>query len=382
MIIKYKFLDLFVGAGGLALGIEQAGFKNYGVIDKDSHSINTIKNNFNWPAYNHNIQEFNFKQIKHSIDLISGGPPCQPFSYGGKHFAFDDNRNLFPEAIRAIREIKPKSFIFENVNGLLRSSFYPYFEYIILQLALPDELIRKSEDWGRHFERLKKNKGNSFLYEVEYKIIEAADYGVPQRRKRLFIVGFRKDLNVNWEFPQPTHSYEALRYSQFITGDYWKKYSLQFNNKHFLHLKKNNTIITSASKQKLFPWKTVRDTIFDLPDPFKQIKEASKITNHVYIKGARIYKGHTGSCYDLPAKTIKAGVHGVPGGENMLVLPDGKVRYFTIRECARLQCFSDNIKFPGSWGQMIKQIGNAVPVSLSKKIATSIYKAMHKSNSK
>jgi DNA (cytosine-5)-methyltransferase 1 len=119
------------------------------------------------------------------------------------------------------------------------------------------------------------------------------------------------------------------------------------------------------------PWMTVRDAIADLPPP-ENTNLAAEIPNHIYIPGARSYPGHTGSPWDEPAKTLKAGVHGVPGGENMLTFPDGQVRYFTVREAARLQTFPDDYYFPCAWGESMRQIGNAVPVKLAEIIATSI----------
>ena len=118
------------------------------------------------------------------------------------------------------------------------------------------------------------------------------------------------------------------------------------------------------------PWRTVRDAICDLPDP--ETKAALGISNHVFQGGARSYPGHTGSPYDLPAKTLKAGDHGVPGGENMLVIDDGSVRYFTVRESARIQTFPDGFKFHGSWTETMRQLGNAVPVLLAQCVASSV----------
>jgi DNA (cytosine-5)-methyltransferase 1 len=114
---------------------------------------------------------------------------------------------------------------------------------------------------------------------------------------------------------------------------------------------------------------TVRDAISDLPKPVAKRTSDEPGLTHFSISGARTYVGHTGSPLDEPAKTLKAGVHGVPGGENMLALPDGSVRYFTIRESARLQSFPDEFVFPNSWTESMRQIGNAVPVRLSESIA-------------
>ncbi len=117
------------------------------------------------------------------------------------------------------------------------------------------------------------------------------------------------------------------------------------------------------------PWSTVRDAISDLPDPENHPGE---IPNHRFQPGARSYHGHTGSPLDEPAKALKAGDHGVPGGENMLARPDGRVRYFTVRESARLQNFSDDYVFHGSWSETMRQLGNAVPVTLGRVIARDV----------
>lgn len=120
-----------------------------------------------------------------------------------------------------------------------------------------------------------------------------------------------------------------------------------------------------------FPWTTVRDAISDLPDPEDAVL-AAQVPNHKFNPGARSYHGHTGSSLDGPAKTLKAGDHGVPGGENMLVRSDGSVRYFTVRESARLQSFPDDYVFQGSWTETMRQLGNAVPVTLGRVIARDV----------
>ena len=118
------------------------------------------------------------------------------------------------------------------------------------------------------------------------------------------------------------------------------------------------------------PWLTVRDAISDLPDPEKY--PDNDVPNHRHNPGARSYKGHTGSRLDEPSKTLKAGDHGVPGGENMLARVDGTVRYFTVREAARLQTFPDDYVFRGAWTEAMRQLGNAVPVRLAEVVARSV----------
>jgi DNA (cytosine-5)-methyltransferase 1 len=116
----------------------------------------------------------------------------------------------------------------------------------------------------------------------------------------------------------------------------------------------------------------VRDALVGLPDPEHKPVLARRFHNHRYQGGARSYPGHTGSPLDLPAKTLKAGVHGVPGGENMLLRPDGSVRYFTVRESARLQTFPDTYRMHGSWTESMRQLGNAVPVELARVIGDGV----------
>jgi len=120
------------------------------------------------------------------------------------------------------------------------------------------------------------------------------------------------------------------------------------------------------------PWCTTRDAFADLPDPEWDIRKSAEYHNHRFQPGARSYPGHTGSLLDEPAKTLKAGVHGVPGGENMLLRPDGSVRYFTVRESARLQTFPDEFRLHGSWSEAMRQLGNAVPVDLANVIAKNV----------
>ena len=124
---------------------------------------------------------------------------------------------MFPEAVRAVREIKPKAFVFENVKGLLRKSFSAYFNYIILQLTYPDIPRRETEDWMEHLARLEKTHTSSQYmgtkYNVVFRLLNAADYGVPQSRHRVVIVGFREDLGVEWTFPDGNYSKDALLFS-------------------------------------------------------------------------------------------------------------------------------------------------------------------------
>jgi len=220
-------------------------------------------------------------------------------------------------------------------------------------------------------------KGNyrGLLYRVLIQPVNAADYGIPQKRKRVFIVGFRSDVGEKWNFPQPTHSEDALLVSKWVTGEYWERNKIAKKQRPLLGERLQSRM---SDLQDSMPfekaWRTVRDVTGSLPEP--NGKDATGIANHRLQDGAKSYPGHTGSPLDEPAKTLKAGDHGVPGGENMLLRPDGQVRYFTVRESARLQTFPDWYHFPSSWTESMRQIGNAVPVQLAEIIAKSVAEAL------
>jgi DNA (cytosine-5)-methyltransferase 1 len=383
-----RSVELFAGAGGLAIGMANAGFRHAAVLEWDQFACDTFRENKKhhvgavegWPLHQLDVRVFDFHKIK-SVDVISGGPPCQPFSLGGKHRGFMDHRNMFPEAVRAVRELAPKAFLFENVKGLLRQSFANYFEYILLQLTHPSLVRRKEEDWKDHRNRLEKHhtsRNSRSEYNVVFRLLNAADYGVPQRRDRVFIVGFRSDLAVKWNFPAGEFSEDALLHSQWVTGEYWERHEVP-KKERALPPQRIQRRIERMRGARLFqdgkqPWRTVRDALLGLPDP-ERTKEV-EIPNHRFNPGARAYPGHTGSPIDEPAKTLKAGDHGVPGGENMMLKPDGSIRYFTVREAARLQTFPDDFVFCGSWTEAMRQLGNAVPVRLAENVAASIGTAL------
>lgn len=372
-----KSIELFAGAGGLALGLARAGFSHEAIIDFNQDAMDNLRENkrrkvspvAKWPLIQDDVRNIHFSDFS-NVDVISGGPPCQPFSIGGKHRGFLDSRDMFPQAVRAVRELLPKAFIFENVKGLLRQSFAKYFEYVTLQLSYPEVVRKPNEDWTNHLSRLERihTKGNhsGLQYNVVYRLLNAADYGIPQKRERVVIVGFRSDLKIEWAFPEQTHSREALHFSKFVSQEYWDRHGVPKSKRP----RPESGKIPKLSGDTL-PWKTVRDAISDLPDPRKS-KNDEHILNHRFMPGARSYPGHTGSPLDEPAKTLKAGDHGVPGGENMLLYPTGDVRYFTVRESARLQTFPDNYFFCGSWTESMRQIGNAVPVELARIVAKDV----------
>ena len=298
-------VELFAGCGGLALGMARAGFKHKLVIELDDQAAATLRRNTKWPVQQCDVRTLDYRPLQGSIDLVSGGPPCQPFSVAGQSRAGSDPRDMFPEATRAVDEIRPCAFVFENVAGLKRDRFKMYFSRVLGALATAGD-----------------------GYRVVSILVNAADYGVPQVRRRVFIVGFRNDLGMCWEPPEPTHKRDC--------------------------------------------WLTVATALRGLPDP--ELQPATEpIDGHTFQPNAKSYKGHTGSPPDKPAKALKAGVHGVPGGENMLRRPDGTVRYFSVREAARLQTFPDNWRFSGPWTEALRQLGNAVPVRLAEIVGGRVY---------
>ena len=221
-----KSLEIFSGAGGLAKGLKLAGFKHQALVEWDRDACRSLKYNFPCSTVlETDIGDFDHTAYK-EIDLLAGGPPCQPFSLGGKHKGYKDTRDMFPHAVRGIRELAPKAFIFENVKGLLRKSFSNYFDYILLQLVYPEVLAEKEEIWDSHFSRLKKIDSHlgyqGLKYNVTYRLVNAANYGVPQKRERVIIVGIKNSLNQKFSFPQNTHSQERLLWDKFVTQDYWK----------------------------------------------------------------------------------------------------------------------------------------------------------------
>jgi DNA (cytosine-5)-methyltransferase 1 len=389
-------IELFSGAGGLALGMSKSGFKHEMLVEFNKDAVDTLKKNHDegqeqiksWDIQHRDVKEVSFKKFKGKVSVVAGGPPCQPFSLGGKHRAYDDNRDMFPQAVRAVREARPDSFIFENVKGLLRKNFSTYFEYVILQLTYPNITKVSDENWEDHLSRLEEahTKGNyrGLKYNVVFRLLNAADYGVPQKRERVFIVGFRSDLNVEWSFPKQTHSQDALLWDQWVTGEYWERLKVSKSDRPQLKDDAQKIAARLQKKYGLFqptekPWVTVREVISDLPSPSSR---KNKFNNHIFKDGAKSYPGHTGSPIDEPSKTLKAGDHGVPGGENMVRFNDDSIRYFTVREAARIQTFPDDYHISGAWSECMRQIGNAVPVTLAEAVSKSVYQALSPNKSK
>lgn len=384
-----RSVELFAGAGGLGLGLGLAGFEPLAVIEWNRWACDTIRENQrrdyplvrDWNVFEGDARGFDYASVPEGIDLVSGGPPCQPFSLGGKHAAQNDARDMFPVAADVVRRVKPRAFVFENVKGITRTQFANYFQYIQLRLSYPEVTQRVGEEWMRHLARLEREKTKGgpggLTYNVVARVLNAANYGVPQRRERVFLVGFRCDQEREWSFPEETHSEDALLVDQWITGEYWDRHGFPVRRRPVPpprmagRLQRLRRSVEAGESPSGKPWRTVRDALDGVPNP-RNTRTMGRFINHHYQPGAKPYPGHTGSPLDLPAKTLKAGDHGVPGGENMMVMDGGAVRYFTVRESARLQTFPDGYVFHGSWTETMRQLGNAVPVALARTVGASV----------
>lgn len=361
-------VELFSGCGGLALGLSRAGLRHLVLVERDRDAAQTVAHNAekgtehvrHWPYKLADVREIDWRPFS-GVDVVAGGPPCQPFGIGGKALGPDDSRDMWPEAVRAVREIEPTVFAFENVFGLLRERFQDYVHWVKASLERPHLPRRLGETHEDHLRRL---RGKPRRYEVVIQSVNAAEFGAPQNRRRILFLGVRADAG----FPPPllkrTHSRERLLWEQFVAGTYWERHGLSGKGRKPL-IQPDEGLVSRLARASAapagLPWITVRDALRGLGEP-------NGIDGHILQDGARPYVGHTGSPLDLPAKALKAGDHGVPGGENMLVRDDGSVRYFSLRESARLMGLPDDYAFPRSWTESMRQMGNAVPVHLGEAV--------------
>ncbi|HBM46135.1 MAG: Cytosine-specific methyltransferase [Parcubacteria group bacterium GW2011_GWF2_38_76] len=316
-----KIISLFAGAGGMDLGFLKAGHKIIWVNDNDPDSCLTYEKNFNHKPVCRDIEDVLSSEIPNG-DVVIGGFPCQGFSIANPYRNTEDGRNkLYLELLRVIRDKKPKYFIAENVAGICSIGGYENNE-------------DKKNHTGRVFKTILQELKNAIPngYNVEFKILNTADFGVPQQRRRVIILGTRMDIKKKLSHPEPTHS---------KTGD-----------------------------KNLPKWKTVKDAIFDLP-----ITPNDKIPNHIGTKHKVKINGHIGNRatkWNEPSPTI-VGRGGGTGGPVIIPHPSLK-RRMTPRETARIQCFPDDFIFEGSISSQYRQIGNAVPYLLAYHIAKNIPK--------
>jgi DNA (cytosine-5)-methyltransferase 1 len=365
-------LELFAGAGGMAVGLHMAGFRHLALLEKDSSAVSTLKVNAASGTGVRpeleigcvDVHQFRYEAVASEVDLLAAGAPCQPFSLAGNHLGDEDERNLFPEVFRAQRALVPRALLLENVWGLARPGFRPYLEYLLLRLARPLSEPRRGESWRQHKQRLlaKGRAGGELTYDVNIAAIECANFGVPQRRNRLFVVAFRTDLEVGWEWPEANHDEYELLLAKVATGTYWREHGVP--PRYGGRVGQESKLVPTGRKR----WRTVRDVLRGLPVPDRPDAREKHHPNHYRIDGCREYRGHTGSEMDQPAKTLKAGVHGVPGGEDMVRFSNGMLRYFSLHESALLQTFPPEYVFIGTRSAAIRQIGNAAPVEVVHRV--------------
>jgi len=378
-------IELFTGGGGLAWALHESGFRHVLVNEIERRACETL-GQARWPLVPGDVRALDFRGFEGQVDVLAGGVPCQPWSLGGVHGGYDDPRNLWPELFRCVRESRPRAVIAENVRGLLRPSFRPYYEYILNELRLPFEQRVDGEDWRDHDRRLRKALARgatdiSERYDVFCLPVNAADYGVPQIRQRVFVIAFRADLGLaDWQRPPATHSESALRLDQ-SGGGYWDRHGIPARYDPPVvpvgPATRAATAGSAAATDGLLAWRTLRDAIGDLPEPLGEKVEHPGWLHHVGWPGARSYPGHTPNVLDRPAKTVKAGVHGVPGGESVLRRDDGSIRYLTVREVARIMTFPDHWRLAGPRGEQMRQLGNAVPPLLGRAMADALRSAIY-----
>jgi len=325
----FKVLELFAGAGGLAIGLEQAGLKCVGLNEIDKWACNTLrKNRPQWNVLEGDIRNFSFKEYYNNVDVVTGGFPCQAFSYAGKKLGLNDARGtLFYEFARVVQEVSPAICIGENVRGLL------------------------SHDNGKTLEGM-----ISILDEIGYnvvpvKVLKAINYKVPQKRERLILVGIRKDINIKYEYPKPFKRIYNL-------ADALKKGDLYDCN-----VPESNGAKYPASKKEILEMVPPKGYWRDLPEDIQK----DYMGGSFYLGG-----GKTGMArrigWDEPCLTLTCS----PAQKQTERCHPDETRPFTVREYARIQTFPDEWEFDGSIAQQYKQIGNAVPVNLGKEIGYSI----------
>jgi DNA (cytosine-5)-methyltransferase 1 len=403
-------VELFSGAGGLALAMHEAGFRHLLVNESARRACATLLGNAAaarkdedhvpeslgeaWPLVEGDVRDVQFRYLRdRGVDVVAGGPPCQPFSLGGAHRGTEDRRNMFPELFRVVRDVRPRAVVCENVKGLLRSSFKPYFDYILRELSLPFVTRGEGATWEEHDAELLRREGAGGVrsderYVVIPMAVNAADYGVPQVRNRVIIVAFRAELGITEEIwrrdfmPEPTHSQAALMRDQ-LDGAYWERHHVgSATRRAFLESPR-----AVPRDDGLLPWRTLRDALYGNPDRPDEPSLPTDVVDgeehpsgrwlhHIGWPGARIYAGHTPNVLDRPAKTVKAGVHGVPGGESVIMLDDRRHRYMTVRETARVMTFPDHWRLHGPRGEQMRQLGNAVPVALGRVFADAVARAL------
>lgn len=333
----YKSIELFAGCGGLALGMEKAGFDSVLLNEIDSNACETLrKNRPNWNVVEGDIAKIDFSEFNNKIDIISGGFPCQAFSYAGKKLGFEDTRGtLFFEFARAIREVSPLIFIAENVRGLLKHNGGKTLKSI---KSLIDEI-------GYHL--------------VEPRVLKAMFYQVPQKRERLFLIGIRKDISdkATFNWPSPYKRIMTLR-DALKAGELYLTDVPKAPGQQYPQRKKEILSQVPAGGY----WK-------DLPiDMQKEYMKKS-----FYLGGGKTGMARRLS-WDEPSLTLTTS----PAQKQTERCHPDETRPLTVREYARIQTFPDDWLFEGNITSQYKQIGNAVPVNLAHSIGRALVRLLNK----
>lgn len=330
----YNVLELFAGAGGLALGLEKAGLKCVALNEIDKWACQTLRENRpNWNILEGDVKSFDFTKYRNKVEIVTGGFPCQSFSYAGKRLGFQDARGtLFYEFARVVKEVNPPICIGENVKGLL------------------------SHDKGKTLEGM-----ISILDEIGYKvapikILKAINYKVPQKRERLILVGIRKDIDIEFNYPKPHNQIYNLSDA----------------------LKKGILYDSDVPQSKGSEYPQHKKDVLDLVPPKGYWRDLPLDIQKDYMgKSFYLGGGKTGMArrigWDEPSLTLTCS----PAQKQTERCHPDETRPFTIREYARIQTFPDNWKFSGSVSQQYKQIGNAVPCNLGQEVGYSIVKFLN-----
>ncbi|MEJ8834433.1 DNA (cytosine-5-)-methyltransferase [Enterobacter cloacae] len=335
----YTVLELFAGAGGMALGLEKAGLKSVLLNEIDSHACKTLrKNRPEWNVVEGDVSKVDFTPYRDTVDVLAGGFPCQAFSYAGKKLGFEDTRGtLFFEFARAVKEINPKVLLAENVRGLL------------------------NHDDGRTLETIKNIITDLGYTLFEPRVLKAIFYKVPQKRERLIIVAVRNDLanGIDYEWPSSYNKILTLK-------DALKKGELYDSD------------VPESEGQK-YPKRKAEILSMVPPGGYWRDLPAD-IQKEYMLKSFYLGGGKTGMArrlsWDEPSLTLTC----APAQKQTERCHPEETRPLTVREYARIQTFPDDWVFEGPMSAKYKQIGNAVPVNLSFAVGKSVVHLLEKIN--
>lgn len=320
-------IELFAGAGGLALGLEEAGIKGLEFVEFDHDACNTLRTNRpKWNIVEDDIHNVDFTRYSGKIDIVTGGFPCQAFSYAGKKLGFEDTRGtLFHEFARCVKEVNPKMFLAENVKGLL------------------------SHDKGRTFSTI-INVFEGLGYTLQYKVLNACFYGVGQKRERVVIIGIRNDLTdkIKFNYPVPDKEWTTLRTAL--------KDCPESEGESY-----------SENKKKVMELVPAGGCWVDLPSDIAK----AYMKKSYYSGGGRRGMARR-IAWDEPCLTLTTS----PSQKQTERCHPDETRPFTVREYARIQSFPDTWEFAGKMSNKYKQIGNAVPVEMARRIGVQIVKTL------